>query len=260
MEKNENQKKSLKKLPGFYIALCCCVLVIGLAGYFTERHEKNSAPADTGENTVFSGDIDAYTNDAVNGNVVPASETVTREEYDNEIQTAEAEAAATPVPNEAANTEPAAESVYEDEAPAAEAAVIVSAKSPDLEMPVNGDILAEFSDKLVYNSALEDWRTHNGIDIAADIGCSVHAAASGTVRSVFSDAMGEGVEIEHEDGFVTRYAGLQSLENLKEGDAVQSGDVIGIIGESKGESTEAAHLHFEVYKEGEATDPKKYLE
>lgn len=260
MNKNENEKKSLKKLPGFYIALCCCVLVIGLAGYFTERHEKNSAPADTAENTVFSGDIDAYTSEAVNGNVVPASETVTREEYDGEIQTAEAEATEPPVQNEAADTVETAASVYEEEAPAEEAAVIVSAKSLDLEMPVNGEILAEFSDELIYNSAMEDWRTHDGIDIAAEVGCSVHAAAAGTVRLVFSEATGEGVEIEHDDGFVTRYEGLQSIENLKEGDVVQAGDVIGVVGQSKGESVEASHLHFEVYKEGEAVDPKKYLD
>lgn len=256
MNKNENEKKSLKKLPGFYIALCCCVLVIGLAGYFTERREKNSVPEDTAENTVFSGGIDAYTSEAVSGNVVPASETVTREEYDSEMQTAEA--TEPPVQNDAVSTAETSESVYE--APAEEAAVIVSAKSLDLEMPVNGEVLAEFSDKLVYNSAMEDWRTHDGIDIAAEVGCSVHAAAAGTVRLVFSEASGEGVEIEHEDGFVTRYEGLQSIENLKEGDVVQAGDVIGVVGQSKGESVEASHLHFEVYKEGEAVDPKKYLD
>ena len=37
---NQQQKKETRKLPSFYIALCCCVLAIGIAGYFTERHNS----------------------------------------------------------------------------------------------------------------------------------------------------------------------------------------------------------------------------
>lgn len=280
MNNNEqNQKKELKKLPGFYIALCCCVLVIGLAGYFTERRSQNSA--DTTNNlaqnqSAFSGDIDSYTDEAIDRNSVPASETVTDEEYAAEIsEKSDTEAVQEETTDEAAPAEAApvysADASEEVSAPVyteeyeidnpdvADAAVIVSAESSTLESPVGGAVLEVFSDKLVYNGAMDDWRTHDGVDLAADVGCSVHAAANGTVASVFSDATGEGVEIEHENGLKTRYMCLKSVENLSEGDSVAAGDVIGLVGESKGEKVTEPHLHFEVYKDGIAVNPADYM-
>jgi murein DD-endopeptidase MepM/ murein hydrolase activator NlpD len=270
MNDNQEQKKELKKLPGFYIALCCCVLAIGLAGYFTERHENNKTTDLNSEfdenNSVFSGDIDSFTEAAINRNAVPASETITHEEYDAEVQTANAdvvveENTSSELPDEEEvvnyNDTPAEYTV--DNPDVSETAVIVSADEMSFEMPVSGDTLEGFSEKLVYNSSMSDWRTHDGIDLAADIGCSVHAAADGTVKSVFSNASGECIELEHADGFSTRYIGLQSIENLNEGDVVSSGDVIGLIGASKGENVTEPHLHLEVYKDGIAVDPTKYL-
>lgn len=279
MNNEQNQKKELKKLPGFYIALCSCVLVIGLAGYFTERRSEKTANIsyELSENgSVFSGSIDSHTDDAISRNAVPESETITREEYDSEVsdsnQAAQAEGAdsadTAPVLS-AENSEP--EEVYSepvisyageyeaDDYEAQAAATIVSAKSVDFKPPVSGDILEGFSEKLVYNSALADWRAHDGIDLAADVGCSVNAAANGTVSKIFSSASGEGIEIEHADGFMTRYTCLKSIENLSEGDNVSMGDVIGLVGESKGETVTAPHLHFEVYKDGESVNPEDYL-
>lgn len=285
MNNEQNQKKELKKLPGFYIALCSCVLVIGLAGYITERRSENTANIshELSENdSVFSGSIDSHTDDAISRNAVPESETVTREEYDSEVsensQPADAPQAAdagtagsadtAPVLS-AENSEP--EEVYSepvisyageyeaDNSEAQSAATIVSAKSVDFKPPVNGDILEGFSEKLVYNSALADWRAHDGIDLAADVGCSVNAAANGTVSKIFSSALGEGIEIEHADGYMTRYTCLKSIESLNEGDNVAMGDVIGLVGESKGETVTEPHLHFEVYKDGESVNPEDYI-
>lgn len=283
MNNEQNQKKELKKLPGFYIALCSCVLVIGLAGYFTERRSENTAniSSELSENeSVFSGSIDSHTDDAISRNAVPESETITREEYDSEVsesnqsadepQTANADGAdlADTAPILSADnyesdeiySEPVISYTDEYDEDAQAAATIVSAKSVDFKPPVSGDILEGFSEKLVYNSALADWRAHDGIDLAADVGCSVNAAANGTVSRIFSSASGEGIEIEHANGLMTRYTCLKSIENLSEGDNVAMGDVIGIIGESKGETVTEPHLHFEVYKDGESVNPEDYLE
>ncbi len=274
MNNEQNQKKELRKLPGFYIALCCCVLVIGLAGYFTERNQKSQTDVSSSENvaneSVFSGNIDEYTDEAINRNSVPASETVTQEEYAAETETAQAEATESEAVTEPETAEvynPAyveeqtdyAEEYTADTPETAETAVIVSADAAKFEKPVSGDVLEGFSEELVYNSAMSDWRTHDGVDIAADTGCSVHAAANGTVKSIISTALGEGIEIEHADGYVTRYMGLGSIESLNEGDSVAAGDVIGVVGESKGESVTEPHLHFEITKDGNAVDPKSLM-
>ncbi|MGN0148834.1 MAG: peptidoglycan DD-metalloendopeptidase family protein [Clostridia bacterium] len=279
MNNNQNQKKDLRKLPGFYIALCCCVLVIGLAGYFTERYEKGKTDISQQLNendSAFSGSINSHTDSAIDHNSVPASETITHEEYDAEIQTAQslAENQTDIAENTESNfssqseTQPVSKITEDIEAPAEyavnnpdteETAVIVSADSNDFEYPVSGEILENFSDTLIFNTAMSDWRTHDGIDIAADVGCSVHTAADGTVKEIFSTASGEGILIEHSDGFSTRYMGMSSIENINEGDTVSAGDVVGIIGESKGESVTEPHLHFEMYKDGTAVNPTEYL-
>jgi len=89
--------------------------------------------------------------------------------------------------------------------------VVVSAPSVVVS-PLEGEVLAAFSvDRLMYNETLEDWRTHDGVDIAAAVGDTVLAASSGTVYSVADDPlMGTTVVIDHADGCRTTYANLQA--------------------------------------------------
>ena len=98
--------------------------------------------------------------------------------------------------------------------------------------PVHGDVLAAFSvDELAYNHTLEDWRTHDGIDISAKPGTTVQAASAGTVESVDNDVlMGTTIVISHRDGYRTTYANLQSEPAVKAGDKVTAGQIIGAVG------------------------------
>ena len=65
--------------------------------------------------------------------------------------------------------------------------------------PLQGEVVAAFSvDQLLYDETLEDWRTHDGVDIAAPEGDPVLAACAGTVVSVDDDAlMGTTVVLRH---------------------------------------------------------------
>jgi len=98
---------------------------------------------------------------------------------------------------------------------------------------------------------------HAGIDIKADVGTPILAAAAGTVLvSGWEPAYGRVIKIEHDDGFVTLYA--HNLQNLvAPGDRVETGAVIGSVGRS-GRST-AYHLHFEVRRDGMAFNPLHIL-
>lgn len=100
---------------------------------------------------------------------------------------------------------------------------------------------------------------HEGIDFAAPIGTPVTASAAGTVKSVSKSAGGYGVmvEVEHADGYVTRYAHL-SEATVQVGQQVNAGDPVAKVGNS-GKST-GAHLHFEVRKDGKAVDPTAFLQ
>jgi len=98
---------------------------------------------------------------------------------------------------------------------------------------------------------------HAGMDFAAPQGTPIRAAAAGKV--IFADfnaAYGWSVEIAHGNGLVTRYAHASRLL-VARGAAVRQGDMIAQVG-SSGRAT-GPHLHFEVLKDGGATDPQRYL-
>ncbi|MCV6604822.1 MAG: peptidoglycan DD-metalloendopeptidase family protein [Porticoccaceae bacterium] len=98
---------------------------------------------------------------------------------------------------------------------------------------------------------------HNGVDFAGKEGSDIVATAAGVVTwSGKRGGYGNLVEIEHGDGFVTRYG--HNKENLvKAGDVVKKGQVIALMG-STGRST-GPHVHFEVFKNGRSVDPATYI-
>ena len=98
---------------------------------------------------------------------------------------------------------------------------------------------------------------HRGIDFAGPAGSQVVSVASGVV-TFSKDRFGYGrtVEINHGNGYVTRYAHNQRAL-VKVGDTVQKGQSIALIG-STGRST-GPHLHFEVLRNGRAVDPMSFV-
>ena len=139
----------------------------------------------------------------------------------------------------------------------------VTAEAPRLIVePLEGDVIAAFSvDALVYNPTLADWRIHDGVDISAEEGSSVLAAAAGTVIAVENDPlMGVSVTLSHEDGFHSTYANLQQEVPVRAGDAVSAGQIIGAVGNTAAaEASQPPHLHFSVTQNGDAIDPEKFL-
>lgn len=98
---------------------------------------------------------------------------------------------------------------------------------------------------------------HRGVDFAAPAGSQVIAVASGIVTySKERFGYGRTVEINHGNGYVTRYGHNQKVL-VAVGDTIQKGQPIALIG-STGRST-GPHLHFEVLKEGRAVDPMKFV-
>jgi murein DD-endopeptidase MepM/ murein hydrolase activator NlpD len=98
---------------------------------------------------------------------------------------------------------------------------------------------------------------HTGLDIRGSTGDPVHATANGTVENAgWSGGYGKMVEIDHGNGFSTRYGHLSEIE-VKVGQQIKIGQVIGRVG-TTGRST-GPHLHYETRIDGEAVDPQKFL-
>ncbi len=122
-------------------------------------------------------------------------------------------------------------------------------------MPVQGYISSYFGtrpDPFDGRSA-----RHTGIDIAAPFGTSVHTVAEGMVT--FADlrsGYGKVVEVDHGNGYMTRYAHNSALD-VHAGQHVQAGDVVAQAG-STGRST-GSHVHFEVWHDGRVLNPLAFV-
>ncbi|MEL7649388.1 MAG: M23 family metallopeptidase [Sedimentibacter sp.] len=137
-------------------------------------------------------------------------------------------------------------------------------KSLDLKTikaPLAGEIIREFTlDDLVYYEAIGEWRVHNGVDIKPKDTLVIESAFAGTVASVTSSELtGTEVIIDHGNNVKTLYNNLVSA-SVKEGDTVSQGQTIGNVGKTVSiESSDGAHLHFELIVDGKNVNPMDYI-
>ena len=150
--------------------------------------------------------------------------------------------AAKPLPTE--DTKPAARPVKSTAAPDLGATrTVASTKQSRMAFPVRGDIIRE------YQKGKND-----GIDIAADPGTPVKAAASGVVAAITEDTNGVPIiVIKHEDNLLTVYSNVGAVA-VKKGDQVTRGQKVAEIRREG-----AAALHFEVREGFDSVDPAPYL-
>lgn len=116
-------------------------------------------------------------------------------------------------------------------------------------MPTRGRVSSPYG--------MRNGRMHKGIDLANSKGTSVYAADGGKVTFAgYKGSYGYLIEINHENGYVTRYAHNSKLL-VKSGDRVYRGQQIATMG-STGRST-GSHLHFEVLINGTHKNPYSYI-
>ena len=256
---------------GVYIALCSLAVIIGIFAYVGRAARR------TGSNVSFD---DAAWQKAVSESKIESESESDKGEGSSDADgstdrgaeegadgktdggSAMKEIKPSGEDSAAAQTAVPRENVIDVDAAAVKASAQVAAPAAQsdsgMSEPCEGRVIAECSlDDLVYCAAMDDWRTHNGIDYAAAEGESVHAAAAGTVSRVYSDDMlGATVVIDHGDGISTLYGSLADIDSVKVGASVAKGDVIGAVGKSCAlEKNLEPHLHFEVLKDGNPENP-----
>ena len=210
---------------GYYIALILCAAAIGITGYVYQRNQESQ------EVVIQESEPD----DILVG-------TITTEEN---------------IPVLA--TEPTTEATT---TPTGEATQPTVSKKLAVVSPLAGEEIFGYSmETLSYNQTTRDWRVHNGVDIAAEEGTAVCAAADGTVYTTYEDdAMGHTVVIRHTGGYTTKYSSLGADLSVAAGDTVEAGQTIGTVGSSALlESALGSHLHFAVTYQDEPMDPAEFL-
>ncbi len=229
---------------GFYIVLFLCAAVIGVSAWMLasgnrtmlkEAKEANSPRLD---------------NKKVETVILPPAKEETRPVIKPQP----------PLPAE--EPEAAEETAEESAEETAEVWQNSEADSNTYLWPMTGELeRGHDTEKLSYDMTLQDWRTHEGIDILSPLGSTVAAAHGGTVESVYTDSLyGTCVRVSHGDGTASIYANLADPCAVSEGDVLKAGDVVGAVGNTAiCESGQSSHLHFAIEVNGESVDPLQYL-
>lgn len=123
--------------------------------------------------------------------------------------------------------------------------------------PLNGSIGRAYG--YGYDPTYNDYRFHHGVDLTAEPGTPVYAAAAGEVVISRDDSSWGGiVTIEHAGGWQSVYRCLTPSVGV--GDQVSAGEVIGnLMEKALTESGQETHLHFELYLDDEEQDPAAWL-
>ena len=224
MSDNKRNHRSING-RGYYIALVLCAAAIGITGYL---YYQNS-----------------------NQQEITLQEPLVEEVPVGTMGTEEHVAALATEPQLEVVTPPAPV----EEEPAKKAGLQTTA-------PLSGEQIVGYSmEALSYNQTTRDWRVHNGVDIAAETGSAVCAAADGEVYSVYEDdTMGYTVVIRHQGGYTTKYASLSQDIPVKAGDDVTMGQTIGYVGSTAlVETTLGSHVHFSVTYQDTPMDPAEFL-
>lgn len=207
---------------GYYIALILCAAAIGISGYLYYRNANNA---------------ETQVND-------PGVSVGATNPEEQDVQVVATQPQGTKPTQGGASTQ--------DTAP----------KTLKTASPVSGQTVAVYAmDELAYNATTRDWRVHNGIDIAAEAGTDVCAAADGTVYNVYEDEkMGTTVVIRHDGGYTTQYSSLDAQVAVEPGETVKLGDTIGCVGQTALlESAIGDHVHFSVTRDDSPMDPAEFL-
>ena len=228
---------------GFYVAICLCAVMVSAAAYFMVDATRNGISAEN--EAKLSLGTDEENRDPPNSPVEQIQKDVPKEDD-----------AQKPV------EEPA-------ELPEGDKSGDVTTAAPEQSfsntffMPLQGEILCEYSGgKPVKSKTMNDWRTHDGVDIQAEIATPVKSASDGIVTAIEQDPMwGVVITVDHGNGYQSFYMGLNVNVNVKKDQRVEIGTVLGSVGQTaEVEISEPPHLHFAMKKDGEWIDPIEIMQ
>ncbi len=250
-DRSENKFTGFLSGKGFYVVLAFCLAGAGTAAYLAM--ETGTGDATVQPPTQPSTISRAYS--AADEWNFPQLEEAAGKKQDN-VKVESSQPSSSSSKEQSSLSQPAERSTG-----SGQSGVPASSAKLSLTMPIEGEVFTPYSNgTLVKSETLGDWRTHNGVDIAAEQGAAVKAAAKGKVTAVRSDALwGYIVEITHSNGVVTTYCGLAKQPSAKEGDSVKLGQVIGLVGYVPAESLMPSHLHFECKENGKFIDPMSLI-
>ena len=224
----KDKANSNKNLRALFSVICLCIIALGLIVYFSTQR------GDTSVNEATTVKVEETTE--VQRRVTVKDEEKNEPEPSQQTtldETTEATTEQTSMPMNETNTP--YKSFYK--------------------YPVSEEVLAGYSEELVKNETMGDYRAHMAVDFKAGAGTKVVAINDGVVLSVTENPLyGNIVEIDHGGKLVARYCGLETV-SVSEGESVTIGQAVGTVGVVAFEGSLDSHLHFETLLDGKYVNP-----
>ena len=223
-------KKKLLETDGFYLALFVCICLVAIGGVWFTKNNVDELTSN-----------DLFVNET--------NENSKRDE--DEVHLIEKEA-------EKDDSIPTSTESKENLEKAKEKQENKSSKLSFL----GTKVVREYSEKEPsYSKTLDLWEIHKGLDISADKGYEVKSLLDGKVVNVFKDDKhGISVRVEGANNVVVVYSNLDEKTNVKKGQEVTEGQVLGTVGNTTSvESEDGTHVHVEAFKGEESIDPMTLL-
>ena len=140
--------------------------------------------------------------------------------------------------------------------------IVKEVKKLEFIMPIVGEVMRDYTqDTLVFSNTLQQWISHEGIDILSEIASPVKAIEAGEVIEVKNDPRyGLIIIIDHGQGYQSVYCNLSTLDMVHVGKKVEKGQVVSGVGNTAlFEIKDNPHLHFELIKDGANVNPTEYI-
>lgn len=226
MSSKSNSRKEQKNIKALFSVLCLCIIALGLIVYFSTNTKSDN-------NTVNE----------------PTTITETTTQVNRAITTQESKTTTTKATTQKQN------STTKQEKTTMEQSDNNTPYKSFYKYPLSEKVVKGYSEELVYDETMGDYRAHAGVDFAGEIGDEVVAINDGLVLDVYTDNLyGCVVEIDHGGKFVVKYCGLESV-SVKKGAYVNIGNTIGTLGTVSIESSQETHLHLEATLDGKTVNP-----
>ncbi|MGN0522367.1 MAG: peptidoglycan DD-metalloendopeptidase family protein [Eubacterium sp.] len=225
-------KPNNKNLRALFSVICLCIIALGLIVYFSTQSADTTK---VNEATTLAQSTEVQ-------NRVTVKETTQSKTTQSTTAKATSAKASTA---KATTTEKATMEAGDTNTPYKS-----FYKYPCQETVVNG-----YSEELVKNETMGDYRAHTAVDFKCSAGEKIVAINDGLVISVTKDnLLGKVIEIDHGGKLVAKYCGLDTV-NVSEGDYVTIGQTLGAIGAVPFEASDETHLHFETILDGKSVNP-----
>lgn len=235
---SRRKRKNRREKIGFYTAMSICLVAVFMAIYST--YTTLSEPTD--QLQIAETQIQQV-NQNVTG-VVATSPTLNI-------------SVTVPVPTSVSETE--TQPITSEPSETVDALQTMLSTDMTLSYPLStNNVIRPYTKDSVYFKTLNVWKPHLGVDFAGKLGDDVCAMTGGAVTKVYDDKMyGKTVEISINNS-VCIYSGLEAI-TVSEGDSVETGDKIGVVGSVPFEASDEAHIHVAVKVNGNYADPLSFI-